>query len=73
MKRDGSRLRYKSYQMREGIQRITIAIENLQNSSKNVADLVNTMNSDIVVVGGLDPRTQKCFSSVQRFNVTNGT
>ena len=60
-------------EMREGMQRITIAIENLQKSSRNVADVVNAMNSDIVVIGGLDLTTEKCLSSVERFNFFNKT
>ena len=59
-------------EMREGIQRITIAIENFQKSSGNVADVVNAMNSDIVVIGGFDP-TKKSLSSVERFNFFNKT
>ena len=60
-------------EMREGIQQITIAIENLQKSSRNVADVVNAMNSDIVVIGGLDPKTKKVLSSVERSNFFNKT
>ena len=59
--------------MRDGMQRITIAIENLQKSSRNVADVFNSMKSDIGVIGGLDPRTQKSLSSVERFNFFNKT
>ena len=60
-------------EMREGMQRITIAIENLQTSSRDVADLVNAMNSGIAVIGGLDPTTEKDHSSVERFNFFNKT
>ena len=60
-------------EMREGMQRITIAIENLQKSSRNVADVVNAMNNDIVVIGGVDPTTRKGLSSVGRFNFLNET
>ena len=60
-------------EMREGIQRITMAIENLQKSSRNVADVVNAMNSDFVVIGGADPKTKKVLSSVERFNFFNKT
>ena len=60
-------------EMREGMQRITIAIENLQKSSRNVADVVNAMNSDFVVIGGVDPTTTKVLSSVERFNFFNKT
>ena len=60
-------------EMREGMQRITIAIENLQKSSRNLADVVNGMNSDIAVIGGLDPKTKKVLSSVERFNFFNKT
>ena len=60
-------------EMREGMQRITIAIENLQKSSRNVADMFNAMNSDIVVIGGMDSTTDKVLSSVERFNFSNKT
>ena len=60
-------------EMREGMHRITIAIENLQKSSKNIADEVNAMNSDIVVIGGLDFTTKKVLSSVERFKFINKT
>ena len=60
-------------EMREGMQRITIAIENLQKSSGNVSDMVNAMNSDIVVIGGVDATTEKGLSSVERFHFINKT
>ena len=60
-------------EMREGMQRITIAIENLQKSSGNVSDVVNAMNSDIVVIGGVDATTKKDLSSVERFHFINKT
>jgi hypothetical protein len=60
-------------EMREGMQRITIAIEKLEKSSRNVANVVNSMNSDIVVIGGMDLETDKVLSSVQRFNILNKT
>ena len=60
-------------EMREGMQRITIAIENLQKSSGNVSDVVNAMNSDIVVIGGVDDTTEKGLSSVERFHFINKT
>ena len=60
-------------EMREGMQRITIAIGNLQKSSRNVADVVKAMNSDIVVIGGADLTTEKCLSSVEHFDFFNKT
>ena len=60
-------------EIREGLQRITIAIENLQKSFRNVADVVNAMNNDIVVIGGLDPTTKKGLSSVEHFSFFNKT
>ena len=60
-------------EMREGMQRITIAIENLEKSSRNVVDVVYAMNSDFVVIGGEDPKTKKVLSSVERFNFINKT
>ena len=58
-------------EMREGMQRITIAIEKLEKSSRNVANVVNSMNSDILVIGGMDLETDKVLSSVERFNILN--
>jgi hypothetical protein len=62
-------------EMREGMQRITIAIEKLEKSSRNVANVVNSMNSDIVLIGGVDRETEnnKALSSVERFNFLNQT
>ena len=59
-------------EMREGMQRITIAIEKLEKSSRNVADVVNVINADIVLIGGMDA-TKKAISSVERFNFLNQT
>ena len=59
-------------EMREGMQRITIAIEKLEKSSRNVADVVNAINADIVLIGGMDA-TKKVLSSVERFNFLNQT
>jgi hypothetical protein len=60
-------------EMREGMQRITIAIEKLEKSSRNVSNVVNSMYSDIVVIAGMDPETDKALSSVERFNFFNQT
>ena len=59
-------------EMREGMQRITIAIEKLEKSTRNVADVVNAINPDIVLIGGVDD-TEKVLSSVERFNFLNQT
>ena len=59
-------------EMREGMQRITIAIEKLEKSTRNVADVVNAINPDIVLIGGVDD-TGKVLSSVERFNFLNQT
>ena len=59
-------------EMRKGMQRITIAIEKLEKSSGNVADVVNAINPDIVLIGGVDG-TDKVLSSVERFNFLNQT
>ena len=58
-------------EMREGMQQITIAIEKLEKSSRNVSDVVNAINADIVVIGGID--ATKALSSVERFNFLNQT
>ena len=59
-------------EMREGMQRITIAIEKLEKSSRNVADVVNAINADIVLIGGIDD-TEKVSSYVERFNFLDQT
>ena len=56
---------------REGMQRITIAIENLEKSSRNIVHVVNSINSDIVVIGGARVDAGKVLSSVDRFNFFN--
>jgi hypothetical protein len=53
-------------EMRGGIQRITTAVESLQKSA-------NFKSTDIVVIAGLNPETQKDISSVERFNLLNQT
>ena len=58
--------------MTEGMQLITIAIEKLEKSSRNVADVVNAINADIVLIGGVD-LTDKVLSSMERFNFLNQT
>ena len=60
-------------EMREGMQQITIAIENLQKSSRNGVDVVNAMKGDIVAIGGIDPSTYIVLSSVERFNFISKT
>ena len=59
---------YMINEMREGMQRITIAIERLEKSSRNITDVVNVMNSGIVVIGGADSTKKNVLSSVERFN-----
>ena len=53
-------------EMRDGMQRMTIAVESLQKS-------VNSKSTDIVVIAGWNPRTKKNISSVERFNLLNQT
>jgi hypothetical protein len=53
-------------EMREGMQRLTIAFESLQKS-------VNSKNTYILVVAGWNPKTNKVISSVERFNLLNQT
>jgi hypothetical protein len=77
MKKDLAEVKVKQHEtmneVREGMQRITIAIEKLEKSSRNVANVVNAMNSDIVVIAGMDPKSMKALSSVERFNFFNQT
>jgi hypothetical protein len=60
-------------EMREGMQRITIAIEKLEKSSRNVSNVVKSMNCDIVLIGGMEPKSTKALSSVERFNILTQT
>ncbi len=53
-------------EMREGMQRITNVVESLQTS-------VNSKSTDIVVIAGQDPETDKFLSSVERFNLLTQT
>jgi hypothetical protein len=53
-------------EMRDGMQRVTIAVESLQKS-------VNSRSTDIVVIAGANPKTDMCLSSVERFNLLNQT
>ena len=53
-------------EMRDGMQRLTIAFESLQKS-------VNSKSTDIVVIAGFNPKTTKSLSSVERFNLLNQT
>jgi hypothetical protein len=53
-------------EIREGMQRMTIAFESLQKS-------VNSKSTDIVVIAGWNPKTKKDISSVERFNLLNRT
>jgi hypothetical protein len=52
--------------MREGMQRLTTAVESLQKSA-------NSKSTDIVVIAGWNPKTKKDISSVERFNLLNQT
>ena len=53
-------------EMRDGMQRLTIAFESLQKS-------VNSKSTDIVVIAGWNAKTSKDISSVERFNLLNQT
>ncbi len=53
-------------EMRESMKRITTAFECLQKS-------VNSKCTDIVVIAGMDPETDKFLSSVERFNLLTQT
>jgi N-acetylneuraminic acid mutarotase len=50
-------------EMREGMQRMTIAVESLQKSA----------NSNSTDIAGWNPKTKKSLSSVERFNLLNQT
>jgi hypothetical protein len=62
MKNDLAEVKATQHEMMTCMQRLTIAFESLQKS-------VNSKSTDIVVIAGLDPKTKKCVSSVERFNL----
>ena len=53
-------------EMREGMQRITIAFESLQKSA-------NSKSTDVVVIAGQDSESKKFVTSVDRFNLLTQT
>jgi hypothetical protein len=62
MKNDLAEMKATQDEILTCVQRMTIAFESLQKS-------VNSKSTDIVVIAGLDPKTKKCISSVERFNL----
>ena len=66
MKKDLAEVKATQHEMMTCMQRLTIVVESLQNS-------VNSKNTDIVVIAGLDPKTEQLLSSVERFNLLNQT
>ena len=54
-------------EMREAMQRLTLAIERLEKSSQNVTKVINSMNNDIFVIGGMG-EDGKLHGFVERFN-----
>ena len=66
MKKDLAEMKAMINEIREGMQRITNVFESLQKS-------VNSKCTDIVVIAGQDPKTNKSLSSVVRFNFLTQT
>jgi hypothetical protein len=66
MKNDLAEVKATQHEMMTCVQRLTMAVENLQKS-------VNSKGTDIVVIAGCNPKTTKTLSSVERFNLLNQT
>ena len=66
MKNDLAEMKSTQHEMMTSMQRMTITAESLQKS-------VNSMSTDIVVIAGLNPETEQCRSSVERFNLLTQT
>jgi hypothetical protein len=66
MKKDLAEVKSTQHEILTCVQRLTIAVESLQMS-------VNSKSTDIVVIAGCNPRTDKSLSSVERFNLVNQT
>ncbi|XP_028403185.1 kelch domain-containing protein 8A-like isoform X1 [Dendronephthya gigantea] len=58
---------------REQMAKMTVAIENLTRSCRNVNNLVNSIGCEIFVIGGLDIEAKKIVSSVEKFSLFNQT
>ena len=59
-------------EMREAMQRNTLAIKRLGKSSQNVSNVVNYMCNDIVVIGGMGDFEEHLYS-VERYSFSNQT
>ncbi|CAB3983991.1 E3 ubiquitin- ligase NRDP1 [Paramuricea clavata] len=66
MKNDLAEMKATQHEIMTCVQRMTIAFESFQKS-------VNSKSTDIVVIAGCNPKTNKSLSSVERFNLFNQT
>ncbi|CAB4034089.1 E3 ubiquitin- ligase NRDP1 [Paramuricea clavata] len=66
IKKDLAEMKATQHEMMTCMQRMTTAFESLQKS-------VNSKSTDIVVIAGWNPKTEKCLSSVERFSLLNQT
>jgi hypothetical protein len=66
VKNDLAEVKATQHEMMTCMQRLTIAVESLQKS-------VNSKSTDIVIIGGWNPKTEKYLSSAARFNLLNQT
>ena len=72
MKKDLADIRATQREMMNEMRRMTVSMENLEKSCRKVGDVINTKNTDIVVIGGMCSESQS-LSSVERFNLFNQT
>ncbi len=65
MKKDLAEVKATQHEMKKSIQR---AIENIEKSCRHMSNMVNSMSSDIVVIGGADA-ADKPVSCVEKLNL----
>jgi hypothetical protein len=73
MKKDLAEVKATQHEMKESIQRMTIAMENIEKSCRNVSNVVNSLSSDIVVIAGLSNESDTVLSCVEQFNLFKQT
>ena len=70
MKTDLAEVKATQHEMKESMQR---AMENIEKSCRHMSNMVNSLTSDIVVIGGTDAETNKAVSCVEKFDLFKQT
>jgi hypothetical protein len=73
VKKDVAEIKATQRELKESVQRMTIAIESVAKSCQNLSDVFESMKSYIVVIGGMQPLRKEGFSSVEVFNLFKQT